>query len=212
MADANPEAIQLWNQTMDLVKRRLVRPAVWRAMERASPLVIADGALVLGFATQFSYEAGHLTDSQHANVINQALQEVAGQPVRFRIIEGSTIDDWEEQARHDREAQRLLAESRARRQTEVSNLASWEAVADRIARLYSETPMRQLPQVRADYLEAALQVLIEAVNKLTPPGHAPSENDERQLARVLDRVADRANVPATLVAYMLRQRTRPRPQ
>jgi hypothetical protein len=34
----------------------------------------------------------------------------------------------------------------------------------------------------------------------------PAETDQRGLGRVIDKVADRAGVPAPLIAYLLRQR------
>jgi hypothetical protein len=55
------------------------------------------------------------------------------------------------------------------------------------------------------YLEEAVEVLAEAARRLL--GESPTEVDHRSFARVLDKVADRAQVPAPLVAWLVRQRT-----
>ena len=50
------------------------------------------------------------------------------------------------------------------------------------------------------------RALSDAAKRLMPD--PPTEVDQRALARVLDKVADRAGVPAPMIAFLLRQRTR----
>src|SRR6266700_3935385 len=85
---------QIWRATLEKVKVRLVLPSVWRAMEAGRPLVIEGEWFVLGFPPSQSHEGGLLRDSKTANVIERALEEEAGRPLRLRLIEGDTLDDW----------------------------------------------------------------------------------------------------------------------
>jgi hypothetical protein len=92
-----------------------------------------------------------------------------------------------------------------RRRREMSADQGWDAITERLTRRYAEMPLRQLPQMQALYLEEAVAVLAEAAHRLL--GANPSEVDHRSFARVVDRVADRAQVPAPLVAWMVRQKS-----
>jgi hypothetical protein len=196
---------QLWRATLEKVKVRLVLPSVWRAMEAGRPLVIDGDWFVLGFSPSHSQEGGLLSDSKTSNVIERALEEEAGRPLRLRVIEGDTMDDWVAYQRRDEQAAALQKAAQERRRREASVEQGWDSITERLTRRYAEMPLRQLPQMQALYLEEAVGVLAEAARRLL--GDNPSEVDHRSFARVIDRVADRAQVPAPVVAWMVRQRS-----
>ena len=200
-----PDVRQLWRATLEKVKVRLVLPSVWRAMEAACPLVIDGDWFVVGFAPSRSHEGGLLMDSKNANIIERALEEEAGRPLRLRLIEGETMDDWVAYQRRDEEAAALQKAAQERRRREASVEQGWDAITERLTRRYAEMPLRQLPQIQALYLEEAVAVLADAARRLL--GDSPSEVDHRSFARVLDRVADRAQVPAPLVAWLVRRKS-----
>jgi hypothetical protein len=115
------------------------------------------------------------------------------------------VDDWRAVQRRDEEAAALQKAAQDRRRREASAEHGWDGIGERLTRRYSELPLRQLPQMQAAYLEEAVTALAEAVGRLL--GENASELDQRSYARVLDKVADRAQVPASLVAWLVRQRT-----
>jgi hypothetical protein len=203
--DASSEAQRLWRGALEKVKVRLVLPGVWRAMEAARPLVVEGDLLVLGFPASVAHEGGLLRDSKNSNVIERALEEEAGRPLRMRLIEGDTVEDWRAYQRRDAEAAALQKAAQERRHRDSSVEQGWDAVGERLIRRYAEMPMRQLPQIQALYLEEAVAVLTEAARRLL--GENASEVDHRSFARVLDKVADRAQVPAALVAWLVRQKS-----
>lgn len=206
MATPNPQidVQRLWRAALEKVKVRLVLPGVWRAMEAARPLVVEGDTLVLGFPASQTHEGGLLTDSRNSNIIERALEEEAGRPLRLRIIEGETVQDWLTAKRRDEEGAALLKAAQERRQREAAAGQGWDAISERLTRRYAEMPLRQLPQMQALYLEEAVGVLAEAVGRLLSSNAA--ESDHRSFARVLDKVADRAQVPAPLIAWMVRQK------
>src|SRR4051794_33751289 len=102
--DARAQVERLWRGTTEKGKSRLVLPGVWRAMEAARPLTINGDHLVIGFSASRSHEGGLLMDSKNNNIIERALEEEAGRPLRIRIIEGESLDDWETAKRRDQEA------------------------------------------------------------------------------------------------------------
>jgi hypothetical protein len=203
--DAPPDAQRLWRAAMEKVKVRLVLPGVWRAMEAARPLIVEGDTLVLGFPPSLSHQGGLLTDSKNNNIIERALEEEAGRPLRLRLIEGETLQDWLATKRRDEEAAALLKAAQERRRREASVEQGWDGIGERLTRRYAEMPLRQLPQIQALYLEEAVAVLAEAAGRLLGPN--ASEVDHRSFARVLDKVADRAQVPAPIIAWMVRQKS-----
>lgn len=201
---ATEDVARIWHDVTELVKKRLVLPALWRAMEEARALTLDDNRLILGFPPRAAHGAGLLMDTKNLNVIEQALEEVAGAPWRLRVIHGETLQDWQEQKQREEQAAAFARTMQEKRRRETGVEQSWEAISERLTRRYAEMPLRGLPQTQAAYLEEALDVLSEAMGRLMP--ETPSEADQRGLARVIDKVADRAGVPGALIAFLLRQR------
>ncbi len=199
-----PDIEQIWKGTLEKIKVRLVMPGVWRAMEAARPLVIENGILVLGFPASRSHEGGLLKDSKTNNIIERALEEEAGQPLRLRTIEGETLDDWQTAKLRDEQATALQRAAAEKRRREQSADQGWDGIIERLTRQYADMPMRQLPQMQAIYLDEAIRLLADAARRLL--GDSPAEADQRSFARALDRVADRTQVPAAIVAYLVRQK------
>jgi hypothetical protein len=203
--DAPGEAQRLWRGALEKVKVRLVVPGVWRAMEAARPLLVEGDTLVLGFPASVAHEGGLLRDTKNSNIIERALEEEAGRPLRLRFIEGDTLEDWQAYQRRDAEAAAMQKAAQERRRRESSVEQGWDAISERLIRRYAEMPMRQLPQMQALYLEEAVSILTEAARRLL--GENATEVDHRSFARVLDKVADRAQVPAAFVAWLVRQKS-----
>jgi hypothetical protein len=199
------EVERLWKATLEKVKVRLVLPGVWRAMEAARPLVVDGNTLVIGFSASHAHEGGLLQDSKTTNIIERALEEEAGRNLRLRMIEGETLEDWQACKRRDEQALALQKAAQERRQREASVEQGWDAITERLTRRYAEMPLRQLPQMQALYLQEAVEALADAARRLL--GENASEVDHRSFARVIDRVADRAQVPAAMVAYLVRQKS-----
>jgi hypothetical protein len=204
--DARLDPQRLWRAALEKVKVRLVLPGLWRAMEAARPLAVEGDTLVLGYPASVAHEGGNLTDSRNSNVIERALEEEAGRPLRLRLIEGESLQDWETQKRRDEEGAAMMRAAQERRRREASAEQGWDGIAERLTRRYAEMPLRQLPQMQALYLEEAVDALAEAAGRLLGPNAA--EVDHRSFARVLDKVADRAQVPAPIIAWMVRQKSR----
>jgi hypothetical protein len=203
---AQPDVNRVWQATTEKIKLRLVLPSVWRAMEAARPLTIDGDTLVLGFSPDRSHEGGLLLDAKTNNIIERALEEEAGRSLRLRIIEGDSLDDWTATKRREAEAASMQRAAQERRRREASIEQGWDAIIERVTRRYAEMPLRQLPQGQAAYLEEAVEILSDAAQRLL--GENASETDQRSFARAVDRVADRTQVPAALVAYLVRQKTR----
>src|SRR5215210_5485234 len=184
---ATQDAVAIWRGVTEKIKTRIVMPNLWRSMEAAHAIAVDGEQLVLGYGPQASHSAGLLMDAKNLNVIEQALEETAGQPLRLKVIQGETLDDWLTQKRREEDAAAFQRTQQERRRREAGVEQGWDGVSDRLTRRYAEMQNRGLPQVQAAYLEEALDLLTDACARLMPD--SPSEVDQRALARAIDKVA-----------------------
>jgi hypothetical protein len=201
MASENLPASELWAKTVDQVKHRVNNRSLWETLEKTVGITIEDGIFIVGLEARVYNEAGNLTTAEHKNAIEVAASQIAGQPLRIRVIEGETPADWVATKKRDERVAAMRETTYERRDKESAESQSWDALYDYAARSYSSLQMRQLPQSKARYLTDMLYVLSDAMNQLYP--EQPDEHTQRLLARVIDKVAGSAEVPATLVALEL---------
>lgn len=139
--------------------------------------------------------------AQSRNTIERAIEEVTRLRLRLRVIEGESVSDWLATKQREAHVAALKEQGFARKDREASQTQDWDALYDYVARAWSGTSLRGLPQSKARYLSAMLYALAEALDTLY--GDEPDEQAERHLAKILERVATNAEVPATLVALEL---------
>ena len=84
--------------------------------------------------------------------------------------------------------------ARARREVEAGT--SWETIYEQLSRKYAATPNRSLPQNRARFFMDAVTIVAQALQE------QPVTDDlsERQFARCIERIAQYSEVPSTIVA------------
>ncbi len=191
----------IWNKTVNLVKDRVNQRSLWEAMEKAVGITIEDDVFIIGLNPSIFNMAGYMTSALHRNAIDRSLSEAAGRELHSRVIEGDTVADWEALKKREARVATVRAANYEHRDRIEAESQSWDSVYDYVARTFTSTPMRQLPQVKSRYLTDMLYALCDAVDALYPTD--PDEHSERMFARVLDRVAQNADVPATLVAMEL---------
>lgn len=191
----------LWANCVERLKDRVNNRSFWEAIEATQPITIEDSILIIGLDALNFNLASHILQTATMHAVSETVREVFQQPLQVRLIEGTTLADWE--MLKEREA-RLAA---ARQQPEVhaapveAPANSWDALYDQIARLYATTPYRSLPQGKARYAVEALYTLVEAMDTLYPPD--ADEMTERSLARILDRIAGASEIPASVLAFEL---------
>jgi hypothetical protein len=196
-----PPASDLWSQTVDRVKDRTNNRSLWETMEKAVGIAVENGNLIVGLNARLFNEAGHLTTSEHRNAIELVASQLAGEPLKLRVIEGDTFADWENTKIRDARVTAMREETYVKRDRQAAASQGWDSMYEYVARAFSSVQYRQLPQSKARYLTDMLYVLADAMNQNYPDN--PDEQTARMLARVLDRVAQYAEVPPTIVALEL---------
>lgn len=193
----------IWNQVVDDVKMKVIRPTLWRSMEMAAPIIMENGWFVVGFPPGSYHMSGNLSTGDHQNAIENAILQFTGQKLKLRIIEGDTLEDWTHAKFKDMHVERLREQARTRSDKESSTSQAWESLLEQISRRYAVAPLRGLPQGKARYLKEMLDSLIELMDEIMPIGTTSDEFNERALSRALEKIAQLTEVPSTLLALEL---------
>lgn len=197
-----PELAEVWNEALPTIKNGLTGVGIWTALNLAKPIALEDGTLVLGLPHSEMELAGHLRLPMTRRMIETTVGDIVGTPINARVINGTENEDWEIEKRRDAEKRRLTEQSMAKERAELGARANWEHIFEQLARRYASTANRSLPQNRARFFEEALAMLVEARQAQT----SWDDLGERNFARCVERLANYAEVPSTLVASMVLQR------
>jgi hypothetical protein len=195
--------LQLWSRTTETVKKIVIHPSLWKAMEVAQPITIDGGVLVLGFPIGTFDQSGHLLASNHKNAIEKVLTEFHQAPLTFRVIDGVDAVDWRHVKERDERVREMQAEASEKRAREESIVGAWDDLYDRVTRIYAQLPLRQFPQRRALYVRQAVAAISEVMEQLADQRAVNEELFERSIARAIDKVSTLANLPGTMVAIEL---------
>jgi len=196
------EARKVWLEAVERVKDRTLAPTLWRALEMGVGVTAEGDFFVVGFPPSDTPMSGYLTSSDHRIIIEQVLTELLGNPTRLKVIEGTTLADYEAHKKREAVAEETRRVTQERKHVERAAERQWEAVAEQCSRKYANTPLRQLPQVRAQYLLEAVQIISEEMDRIHPDGKL-DEIGHRALARVIERVATLADLPSAAVGLEL---------
>ena len=176
---------------------------VWTALNASVPLTIEDNTLVLGLPHAGNDLAGHLRLAQTRKLIETEVGRHFNQSLTLRVIEGTTLEDWATEKVRDAEKRKLNEQAMARARAATQAGTSWEGVYETLSRKFAETPNRSLPQNRARFYMEAVDIVATALRD------TPITDDlaERNFARCIERVSQYAEVPSTLVAALVLQRS-----
>lgn len=194
-----PDLLEAWKDVLPDVKQSVTGVGVWTALNRCVPVTLDEGTLVIGLPHTDTELGGHLRMGAIRREIEKRMSAELITPVRLRVIEGVTLEDYERIKRKDAEARRLQEQAMARMRQQLEARTNWEGVFEELGRRYAAITNKSQPQSRARFLEEAVAVVVEA-------RRAQSEWDdmnERNFARCLERVSQYTDVPSTLIAQMV---------
>lgn len=191
----------LWANCVERLKDRINNRSFWEAIENCVPITIESDFLILGLDPDRYSLQSHLMQVTTLHNITEVVKDLYNQPLKIRVIEGTTVHDWEATKERDARVAAMKLATSTRNVREDSQLTGWDSVYEYIARLHQQTPHRSLPQGKARYVNEALYVLAEAMDTLYP--EKPDDVVERSLARILERISTMADMPATTLAFEL---------
>jgi hypothetical protein len=207
----HPTPEKIWRETTDVVLLRSDRfGPLNQAMQAAIPITLDEHLLVLSMPGAERHLSGHMETASNRNSILNALELTSGQRLDFRLIDGSSVEDW--QALKQAETQAREKATRGRRDSAAPAAARpgtapgegpWDELIQRIHRQYQLIPKRQYPQAKARYLREALSWIAATDADIRYQTDIDEETHERAFARALERLAAVIELPAVLVALQL---------
>jgi hypothetical protein len=196
------EAKRVWLEAVERVKDRTLAPTLWRALEMGTGITLDGDLFIIGFSSADAPMAGYLVSSDHKNVIEKALTEIVGRPVRLKTIEGSTPADYETHKQREVVAEETRRVAQERKHVERAAERQWEMIMEQCSRKYANTPLRQLPHIRSQFMFEAVNIVSEAMDEIHPDGKI-DEIGHRAMGRVVDKIATLADVPGAVVGAEL---------
>jgi hypothetical protein len=190
------DAAAIWKTTLPTVLNGVTGRGVWAALNAARAIAIDEGVLVLGVPTADQELAGHLRMPTTQRLIEVTASRNAGSTLRVRIIDGTTEEDYERAKRRDAERRRLQQAEMTKLRAEMEAKTSWETVYEQLSRRYAAVTNKSLPQNRARFFEEGAELVAEARKAM----ERHDELSERNFARCLERLAQYADIPSTIVA------------
>ncbi len=197
-ADALP---LLWINCVERLKDRVNSRSFWEAIEQTQPITVEDDTLIIGLDPANFNLAAHIQQAAIRNTVDRTVEEMFGRRLKVRVIEGTTLADWEALKQREARVAVMRQAEDTRRAAEEAQVTTWDSLYEYLSRLFIQTPHRALPQGKARYANEALYTLAEAMDTLYPEN--PDDLTERSLARSLDRIANASEIPATVLAFEL---------
>lgn len=205
----HPTPEKIWRETTDVVLLRSDRfGPLNQAMQAAIPITLDESMLVLSLPGAERHLAGHMETAANRNAILNALEFTSGRRLDFRIIEGSSADDWEALKQGEQRARETATRGRreagaAPRAAAAPGEGPWDELIQRIHRQYQQIPKRQYPQAKARYMREALAWIAATDEELRYQGDVDEDAHERALARAIERLSAVLDLPPLLVALQL---------
>ena len=198
------EMKSLWDRVVERVKLQISHPSFYKAIELAVPITVEGETFVVGFAPINLYMAGHLNVSEHKNAIELTIQELTGTKYIVRVIEGDTMEDWLLTKERDERRRQLRDSESQQKKIESAAQKAWEKLLILAGRKYAALPYRGMPQFRARYIAEMVGLMSDAIDELMVVEDGKvDELGERQLSRIIERVAQLSEVPAATIGLEL---------
>ncbi len=198
-----PDLAEVWAEVLPDIRKGVTGVGVWAALNAVRPVTVEEGTLILGLPQSECELAGHLRLAQTRRLIESEVGRLMEQPITLRVIDGVTTADWETEKRRDEERRRLQDQALARARAQIQSTSSWEGVYEQLSRKFAETSNRSLPQTRARFFIEAVDIVARALQD-TP---ITDEMAERNYARCLERISQYSEIPSTLVAVKVLERS-----
>jgi hypothetical protein len=220
--DPNSELGRIWQQVAKRFFEQAARytPAV-DAVRASIPLAVeGENLLIIGLDPAHAAASRDLQTTDTHMKVRRLLSELMGRPMDFRVIPGSTLQDWLNlKAGEELIRQRRQQTSPVRDETNGSAAPAetstpvdsdrWEIVLQHMVRLWSTTDSRAYPQVRAQFVLSQCADIATAEDDQRAAGQA-EDALQRQVARVMDRLSNLTGIESGVIALHYLQTKSPK--
>ena len=217
---------QMWDQVFARVQRAVNVPMLWLAMQAARPVTIDGSFFVLGLAKDQWYLAVNLETFENVSAIEDALRDVSGRILALRLIEGTTLADW--QAARNNDIPTLEFESAPLDFAPPDFAASfaapsvgggggpvslppeaprevyptWEKLGERFSPMYKVAPGVRYPHGQARFVLDVVKYISDTMDVLMPGGQGDDHN-EKMLSKTMERLSSTVNLDPIFLSLEL---------
>ena len=194
---------EIWKESLPIIMKGVTGRGVWAALNAVQPIALEDDQIVVGIPYGDSELAGHLRLPQTKRIMELAVSQVVGKPFGVRLIDGVREADYELAKRRDIERRRLQDAEMTKMRAELVAKSTWDTVYEQLSRRYAAVTNKSLPQNRARFYEEALELVAAARRNQG----TYDDLGERNFARCLERLAQYSEIPSTIVAAHVLQKS-----
>ncbi len=171
---------------------------VAETLEAVIPITLDGDHFVVGLDLAHSPMASNLAGGQVKNTIENILRQAAGRPICFELIEGTTLEEWQQVVeRRDKAHAAVIA--MASKQVEAHHFEDvLNQIVGEIRQRVAQVHERMLPQVRANLMLDMVPSLADAEEMLFNDNNA--REGRRAMSRAIDRIATFLEVPPLTLA------------
>ncbi len=181
--------------------------AVADALAAAVPITLDTDTFVVGLTSRDYTMGTSITSAVVKNTIENILRQAAGRAISLEVIEGTTMNDWEEMHDRRQKAQAALLAMAEQKAGDHHFEDVLNQIVGEIRHRISQVHDRVLPQVRASLVLDIAPSLCDAEDMLFgDDGH--TRESKRAMARVLDRIATFLEVPPVMIAMEVERHRR----
>jgi hypothetical protein len=195
--------VEAWKETLPEIMNRVTGVGVWTALKSSVPVALEEDMFVLGLPSHDSELIGHLKLPQVRSAVESLIGQKMATRVNLVVINGTTEADWITEKKRQLERRKLQDQALARQKAEIAAGQSWDTVYDQLSRAWAALSNRSLPQNRARFYNEATEIVANALLE------TPINDDlaERNFARCIERIAQYTEVPSTIVAAKVLERS-----
>ena len=199
----------VWTKVVEMAKQAAVAPAMYRALDATVPVAWEENNFAIGIDTTDGLLSGTIKSNDSQLKIEQALRHITGnRELRLRILDSPTMQAWESVKAGEIALLKMQQQQQDRMNanpTAAADTATWDDVYDTLNRLWSSYEYRTMASGKGRYLQEALGIVDEAMDKL---GSTAGEQSERAFSRTLERLGAMTGSDPALLGYLLAERRR----
>jgi hypothetical protein len=171
---------------------------VAEALEAVVPITLEGDHFVVGLSSENYPMASSINVSTVKNTVENILRQAAGRPIKFEVIEGQSLADWQRVFERRSKAQEAVIAMATQRGEEHHYEDVLNQIVGEIRHRVTQAHERMLPQIRAGLILDMVPSLADAEEMLFKD--VETRETRRAMSRAIDRIATFLEVPPITLA------------
>lgn len=206
-AAAGTDLNWVWQQVCKRIATKIpLSLPVSEALQSAVPIHLEDDLFVCGLPPSDFVLANSLTPSQVRKTIENILSDAARRRIRFELIEGTTLADWQALQQQQELAHSAIIAIAERKFEDHHYSDVLNQIVSEIRKQITSTPDRTFPSVRAQLLLSIIPQLADIEEMLF--AEQSSRARHRSISRAIERIASLLEIESITIALELERHLR----